>query len=64
MSLKGALNDPHTWKEFQDRVHKEEAVWLKMLKNSSEPHLVFRAQGAVEALRKVLQFREQMNAGK
>ena len=64
MSLKVSFNDPVTWEQFTKEIEKIEREFMHTLKNSPESHIVFRSQGGIEALRKVLQIRERLNAGK
>ena len=63
MSLKKLVNDKELYDEFLK--HVDDLIYLqhKQMEQAKEPIYLYRAQGAVEQLRKLKLLREQVNNG-
>ena len=63
MSLKKLVNDKELYEEFLK--HLDDLIYLqqKQMEQASEPIYLYRAQGAIEQLRKLKLLREQVNNG-
>lgn len=63
-NLKPLTNDKNLWPEFQDYVKNDLDIEIKKLKRASTQQEMFRSQGAVVVLEKMLKLKEEMNGGK
>lgn len=63
MSLKQFVNDKQTWDEFMQYLDELIAIEHSRLAASEHPVELHRAQGAVNAYKKLKYLREKMNNG-
>jgi len=63
MSLKKLVNDKELYDEFLK--HVDDLIYLqhKQMEQATEPVVFYRAQGAINTLRKLKLLREQVNGG-
>jgi TATA-binding protein-associated factor Taf7 len=63
MSLKKLVNDKQLYDEFLK--HVDDLIYLqhKQMEQATEPVIFYRAQGAINQLRKLKHLREQVNNG-
>jgi len=59
--LKMFVNDPELWNSFVEEVNERIALLHKQLEQVQEPRDIYKAQGEVYALKKMLQLRDKVN---
>lgn len=59
--LKMFVNDPELWNSFVEEVQERIALQHKLLEQAHDIKDVYRGQGEVSALRKMLQLRDKVN---
>jgi hypothetical protein len=59
--LKMFVNDPVLWNSFTEEVDERINLIHKRLEQAQEPVDIYRAQGEVAALKKMLQLRDKVN---
>ena len=62
--LKGMLTTPHQWEAFVEMLEYQIEQHQRKLEQSSEMSEVFKAQGAIAALRQLKYLKEEINAYK
>jgi len=62
MSLKLLVNNHTIWTSFEDYINARIQVEYKSLEVLTEPHDIYRAQGRVQALKRLLSLRDETNA--
>lgn len=62
MSLKPLVNNHELWTDFLQELDVRINVCYKRLEQLSDPVEIYRAQGEVQALRKLEKLREKVNA--
>jgi hypothetical protein len=60
--LKGMLNSPHLWDAFVDKLDYDIEQHQRKLEQATEMSDVFKAQGAIVALRQLKYLKEEINA--
>lgn len=60
--LKGMLNSPHMWDAFVDKLDYDIAQQQRNLEQSTDLQQMFKAQGAIAALRHLKYLKEEINA--
>jgi hypothetical protein len=60
--LKGMLNSPHLWDAFVDKLDYDIEQQQRKLEQASDLQEVFKAQGAIAALRHLKYLKEEINA--
>lgn len=60
--LKGMLNSPHMWDAFVDKLDYDIEQQQRKLEQASDMSDVFKAQGAIAALRHLKYLKEEINA--
>lgn len=60
--LKGMLNSPHMWDAFVEKLDYDIEQQQRKLEQASEMSDVFKAQGAIAALRHLKYLKEEINA--
>lgn len=63
MSLKKLVNDKELYEEFLKHVDDQIYLQHKQMEQVSEPAVFYRAQGAINTLRKLKLLRETVNGG-
>lgn len=59
--LKGMLNSPHMWDAFVDKLDYDIEQQQRKLEQASEMSDVYKAQGAIAALRQLKYLKEEIN---
>lgn len=59
--LKGMLNSPHIWDAFVEKLDYDIEQQQRKLEQASEMSDVFKAQGAIAALRQLKYLKEEIN---
>ena len=62
MSLKPLVNNHELWTDFLQELDARINVCYKRLEQVTDPVEIYRAQGEVQALRKLEKLREKVNA--
>lgn len=60
--LKGMLNSPHTWDAFLEKLDYDIEQHQRKLEQATELSEVFKAQGAIAALRQLKYLKDEINA--
>jgi len=60
--LKGMLNSPHLWDAFVDKLDYDIEQHQRKLEQATEMSDVFKAQGAIVALRQLKYLKDEINA--
>lgn len=60
--LKGMLNSPHLWDAFVDKLDYDIAQQQRNLEQAADMQAVFKAQGAIAALRQLKYLKDEINA--
>jgi hypothetical protein len=60
--LKGMLNSPHMWDAFQEKLDYDIAQQQRNLEQATDLQQLFKAQGAIAALRHLKYLKEEINA--
>ncbi len=60
--LKVLLNTPHAWNAFTDKLDYDIAAQQRKLEQATEMSDVFKAQGAIAALRQLKYLKDEINA--
>ncbi len=60
--LKVLLNQPHAWSAFVDKLDYDIAAQQRKLEQASDMSDVFKAQGAIAALRQLKYLKDEINA--
>jgi len=63
-ALKPMASTPIQWQAFEDMLNYYAAVYQKSLEQAAEPVEIYRAQGAVMALKKLKQLKDEIHAAK
>jgi hypothetical protein len=61
--LKGMLNSPHVWDAFIDKLEYDIEQQQRKLEQATDLQEVFKAQGAIAALRHLKYLKDEINAG-
>ena len=61
--LKGMLNSPHLWDAFVDKLDYDIEQQQRNLEQATDLQQVFKAQGAITALRHLKYLKDEINAG-
>lgn len=61
MSLKQLVNTPAIYDAFTEHLEAEIQKYYKSLDNMSDTVLIYRTQGAIQALKRLKQLREAVN---
>ena len=61
--LKGMLNSPHVWDAFVDKLEYDIEQHQRKLEQATDLQEVFKAQGAISALRHLKYLKDEINAG-
>lgn len=59
--LKGMLNSPHTWDAFVEKLDYDIEQQQRKLEQATELHEMFKAQGAIAALRQLKYLKDEIN---
>ena len=59
--LKSMLNSPHTWDAFVEKLDYDIAQQQRKLEQATELSDVFKAQGAIAALRQLKYLKDEIN---
>ena len=59
--LKMFVNDPALWNSFVEEIEERISLLHKNLEQAQDPKDIYRAQGEVAALKKVLMLRDKVN---
>jgi len=59
--LKGMLNSPHMWEAFVEKLDYDIEQQQRKLEQASDMSDVFKAQGAIAALRQLKYLKEEIN---
>lgn len=59
--LKSMLNSPHTWDAFVEKLEYDIAQQQRKLEQATELSDVFKAQGAIAALRQLKYLKDEIN---
>jgi len=59
--LKGMLNSPHLWDAFVEKLDYDIEQQQRKLEQATELHEMFKAQGAIAALRQLKYLKEEIN---
>jgi hypothetical protein len=59
--LKSMLNSPHTWDAFVEKLEYDIEQQQRKLEQATELSEVFKAQGAIAALRQLKYLKEEIN---
>lgn len=62
--LKSMLNGPHTWDAFVEKLDYDIAQQQRKLEQATDLADVFKAQGAIAALRQLKYLKDEINATK
>jgi hypothetical protein len=60
--LKGMLNSPHLWDAFVEKLEYDIEQHQRKLEQATEMSDVFKAQGAITALRQLKYLKDEINA--
>jgi len=60
--LKGMLNSPHLWDAFVEKLEYDIEQHQRKLEQATEMSDVFKAQGAIVALRQLKYLKDEINA--
>jgi hypothetical protein len=60
--LKGMLNSPHLWDAFVEKLDYDIEQHQRKLEQATEMSDVFKAQGAITALRQLKYLKDEINA--
>jgi len=60
--LKGMLNSPHMWDAFIDKLDYDIEQHQRKLEQATELNEMFKAQGAIAALRQLKYLKDEINA--
>jgi hypothetical protein len=61
--LKGMLNSPHVWDAFVEKLEYDIEQQQRKLEQATDLQEVFKAQGAIAALRHLKYLKDEINAG-
>jgi hypothetical protein len=61
--LKGMLNSPHLWEAFVEKLEYDIEQQQRKLEQATDLQEVFKAQGAIAALRHLKYLKDEINAG-
>lgn len=61
MSLKKMVNDPAIWEAFVEEINVKIGIHQKTLEGTDIPEHIFREQGAIRTLRRLLYLRDEVN---
>jgi hypothetical protein len=61
--LKGMLNSPHVWESFVEKLEYDIEQQQRKLEQATDLQEVFKAQGAIAALRHLKYLKDEINAG-
>ena len=61
--LKGMLNSPHVWDAFVNKLDYDIEQQHRKLEQATDLQEVFKAQGAIAALRHLKYLKDEINAG-
>jgi hypothetical protein len=61
--LKGMLNSPHVWEAFVEKLEYDIEQQQRKLEQATDLQEVFKAQGAIAALRHLKYLKDEINAG-
>jgi len=61
--LKGMLNSPHVWDAFVEKLEHDIEQQQRKLEQATDLQEVFKAQGAIAALRHLKYLKDEINAG-
>jgi hypothetical protein len=61
--LKGMLNSPHVWDAFVEKLEYDIEQEQRKLEQATDLREVFKAQGAIAALRHLKYLKDEINAG-
>jgi hypothetical protein len=61
--LKGMLNSPHVWDAFVNKLDYDIEQQQRKLEQATDLQEVFKAQGAIAALRHLKYLKDEINAG-
>jgi hypothetical protein len=61
--LKGMLNSPHLWDAFVEKLEYDIEQQQRKLEQATDLQEVFKAQGAIAALRHLKYLKDEINAG-
>jgi hypothetical protein len=61
--LKGMLNSPHVWDAFVEKLDYDIEQQQRKLEQATDLQEVFKAQGAIAALRHLKYLKDEINAG-
>lgn len=59
--LKGMLNSPHMWDAFVEKLDHDIAQQQRNLEQAADTQQMFKAQGAIAALRHLKYLKEEIN---
>lgn len=59
--LKGMLSSPHMWDAFVEKLDHDIEQQQRKLEQATELHEMFKAQGAIAALRQLKYLKEEIN---
>lgn len=59
--LKGMLNSPHMWDAFVEKLDYDIEQQQRKLEQATELHEMFKAQGAIAALRQLKYLKDEIN---
>lgn len=59
--LKGMLNSPHIWDAFMDKLDYDIEQHQRKLEQATELNEMFKAQGAIAALRQLKYLKDEIN---
>lgn len=62
--LKGMLNSPHMWDAFVDKLDYDIEQQQRKLEQATDLNEMFKAQGAIAALRQLKYLKDEINAVK
>lgn len=60
--LKPLTNNVHSWNAFEEMIDHYIALQVKHLEQAEDPIYMYRAQGAITALKKLKVLRDEINA--
>ena len=61
--LKGMLNSPHVWEAFVEKLEYDIEQQQRKLEQATDLQEMFKAQGAIAALRHLKYLKDEINAG-
>lgn len=62
MSIKKLVNDKNLWDDFVETINKKIDIAQRRLEQESTMEGMYRAQGEIAALRRLIYLREEVNA--